>query len=515
VTSRRAGGPRRQTVRSAWLGVALVVGACSGADDPDPDAHGLASVTTVPAPEAVSWPTAGRDLRNTRSAAGSRLSSETIAEVTDLWRAPLPGVGTLSTAPVAVDGAVYLQGSSGQVVALEVATGDTVWTSEATGFNIGPFGVAVDDDRVYALDGSQGVLALDRAEGSVVWSVDLTTTPTLGIGIQPVVVDGLILVSTVPVSIGGIYTPGDRGVIHALDAATGEERWSFDTVEGDLWGHPEVNSGGGAWYPPAVDEERGLVYFGVANPAPFPGTPEWPNGTSRPGPNLYTNSVVALDLATGELRWYHQVVPHDLFDRDQVHVLFTEVDGRDVVVSAGKSGLLVGLDPDDGTVLWERPVGEHRNDDLAELDGPTEVAPGTYGGVLTPPSSADGVVYAAVVNAPTTLAPDEPAYFGATMGQADGEVVAVDAADGAVLWSTSVPGDPLGGTTVVGDLVVTVLLDGTMVALDRDDGAVAWTGDVGGSTNGWPSALEDRLLVPVGNTDPPSLLALGLPNGAG
>jgi glucose dehydrogenase len=63
----------------------------------------------------------------------------------------------------------------------------------------------------------------------------------------------------------------------------------------------------------------------VANPAPFPGTPEWPNGSSRPGPNLYTNSLVALDLATGELAWYHQVVPHDLFDRDQVHALIAAV----------------------------------------------------------------------------------------------------------------------------------------------------------------------------------------------
>src|SRR4029077_2614963 len=125
--------------------------------------------------------------------------------------------------------------------------------------------------------------------------------------------------SSVPVSIGGIYTPGDRGVIYALDATTGAVKWTFDTVEGALWGHPEVNSGGGAWYPPAVDLERGLVYVGVANPAPFPGTAEHPNGTSRPGDNLYTDSIVALDLTTGAVEWFQQVTPHDIFDRDQVH----------------------------------------------------------------------------------------------------------------------------------------------------------------------------------------------------
>jgi glucose dehydrogenase len=194
-----------------------------------------------------------------------------------------------------------------------------------------------------------------------------------------------VIASTVPISVGGIYVGGDHGVVSALDAETGEVVWEFDTVEDGLWGNPEVNSGGGAWYPPVVDLERGLVYVGTANPAPFPGTAEFPNGTSRPGDNLYTDSIVALDLHTGELAWYHQVTPHDIFDRDQVHTLMAEVDGEDVIVSAGKSGVLVGLDPDDGTVLWQAEVGVHDNDDLTELDGPTFINPGTYGGILTPP----------------------------------------------------------------------------------------------------------------------------------
>src|SRR5262245_41919361 len=492
------------------VALALRVAACSGGGG---DSRGLMSDSTAD-PAAVAgasdWPTAGRDLANTRAVPEARLSRDTIDDATELWRAPLPDVGGLTTAPPVVDGTVYLQGASGQVVAVDLASGAVDWASEPSGGNIGPFGVAVDGERVYALDGAEGVLALDRSDGTEVWSTDVTTTPSLGIDIQPVVVDGLVLVSSVPVSTRGIYAAGDRGVIHALDAATGAIRWSFDTVEGDLWGHPEVNSGGGAWYPPAVDEERGLAYFGIANPAPFPGTPEYPNGTSRPGDNLYTDSVVALDLATGELAWYHQVTSHDLLDRDQVHVVLAEVDGEPVVVSAGKSGVLVGLDPDDGSVLWERAVGLHQNDDLDALDGRTEVAPGTFGGILTPPSSAEGVVYAAVVNAPSTLEPDQPAYFGAELGQHDGDVVAVDASRGKVVWSTAVPGDPLGGTAVVGDLVITALLDGTLVALDREDGEIVWTGDAGGGVNGWLAALDDRLIVPVGNGDPPSLLALGL-----
>ena len=395
---------------------------------------------------------------------------------------------------------------------MDASSGEEVWRSDATGFNIGPFGVAVDDDLVYALDGSVGVLALDRATGREVWATDVTATDTTGIDIQPVLAGELVLVSSVPVSLNGIYTGGDRGVVTALDRTTGQVVWTFDTVLGDdLWGDPAVNSGGGAWYPPAVDLDRGVVYVGTANPAPFPGTPDHPNGSSRPGDNLYTNSVVALDLATGELLWYHQVSPHDLLDRDQVHTqIVALVDSGDVVVSSGKSGVVVGLDPDDGSLRWRTEVGLHDNDDLTELDGPTVVAPGTYGGVLTPPAWHDGVVYVSVVNSPTELSPDEVAYFGAPMGVRNGQVIAIDAATGEVLWDTEVPGDPLGAATVVNDLVLTVLLDGTLVAIDLATGELVHTMDLGGGTNGWMAVAGDQLLVPIGTSPPARLVALGL-----
>ena len=128
--------------------------------------------------------------------------------------------------------------------------------------------------------------------------------------------------------------------------------------------------------------------MGIANPAPFPGTAELPNGSSRPGDNLYTDSLVALDLETGALRWYHQVTPHDLFDRDQVHAQLVDARrrrrGRELrQVRRGRRAR-----PRRRLRPLETEVGRHDNDDLTELDGPTTVAPGTYGGVLTPPASA-------------------------------------------------------------------------------------------------------------------------------
>ena len=507
------------------LGAVLGV-ACSIGDDGEAGAADTTSPSTSTAtaddgsgtgvpPEVAEhtddWPTAGQDFDNTRAAAESTITAANVDQLEEAWRAELADAGTLSTVPLVLGDVVYVQGGSGQFVALDRADGAVVWSTDPTGLNIGPFGVAVGDGRAYGMDGSTGVRAVDLADGAPLWATDITATDTTGTYIQPVVAADTVIASSVPISLGGIYAPGDRGVVTALDAVTGEVRWTFDTVDGDLWGHPEVNSGGGAWYPPVVDLDRRLVYVGVAIPAPVPGTPVWPNGTSRPGDNLYTDSVVALDLDSGELAWFHQVTPHDIFDRDQVHTLMTETaDGTEVLVSTGKSGVAVGLDPDDGTELWTAEIGRHENDDLEALDGLTTVAPGTYGGVLTPPSTADGVVYLATVDAATPLAPDETAYFGAPLGTEDGEVTAVDATTGDVVWATEVPGDPLGGTAVVNDLVFTALLDGTVIALDRATGEIVWTFDAGGGVNGWMSVAGDEIFVPVGNAAPPQLLTLRL-----
>ncbi len=518
-----------RTVR-ILLVVALLTAACA-TDDP---LENLASTPTTPAPpssiadEPVSeepaadvapdattaprdWSLPGADYQNSRRAIGSPIEASNVELLSVRWSAPAGG--PLSTVPIVADGVVYAQAGNGAVHAVDEATGSEIWSSAPTGFNIGPFGAAVDGERVFAVYGSTGLIALDRSSGEPVWTTEITATPTTGIDIQPLVYDGLVFASTVPVSIGGIYVGGDRGVLHALDAATGEVVWTFDTVLGDdLWGNPDVNSGGGSWYPPAIDEDRGLIYWGVANPAPFPGTAEFPNGSSRPGPNLYTNSVVALDIETGELAWYHQVIPHDIFDRDLVHTMIVDLDdGSDIVVTTGKAGIVVGIDPDAGTPQWETAVGRHENDELEALTGETVVYPGTYGGVLTPPASADGTVYVATINAPSTLVPDATAYFGSDLFTGPGEIVAIDAASGDVRWATAVDGDPLGGVAVVNDLLLTALLDGTVVALDRESGEIVHEVAAPGGVNGWMSIVGDTLYLPVGQANPPAIVAYTLP----
>jgi outer membrane protein assembly factor BamB len=119
-------------------------------------------------------------------------------------------------------------------------------------------------------------------------------------------------------------------------------------------------------------------------------------------------------------------------------------------------------------------------------------------------------VYLPVDDAPVTLKPDETAYFGADVSKGRGQVVAVDARTGKVEWQRRVPGQPLGGTTVVNDLVFTATLSGSIVALDRSNGKIVWRHKAPGGINGWMSVAGNTIVVPVGNARPPRLLALSL-----
>ena len=504
------------------MAIGAFVTATAAGTVPDEPRRDRLSVPPEVTEFAGEWPVAGHDYANTRAQARTRISRANVDSLEVAWSAEIPGAsayGNLATVPLIADGVVYVQDLLSNVHAIDLATGQVRWEHHYDRFQIGPNGPALGYGRVYVAAGAREISALDATTGEEQWSTQITATSTDGVSIQPTVVDGLVLAATVPVSLGDQFTAGDRGILWALDAATGEKVWSFDTVKSrDLWGHPELNSGGGAWYTPAVDVERGLVYWGTANPAPFVGTSEFPNGSSRPGPNLYTDSVVALHVRTGKLAWYHQAVAHDLFDRDlQLAAIGTIDDGdgddRQVVIGSGKGGRSLSLDPGNGRKLGDVPVGKHENDELTELERPTEVLPGLFGGVETPLATADGVAYVAVLNSPSTHAPDRLYSFAdARVGVMRGEIAAVDLASHEVLWSTKVDGDPLGGATVVGDLVFTATYQGTLLALDRKTGDIVWSETAPGGVNGQPAVAGDTIVWPIGLASPSSLLAYRLPS---
>jgi outer membrane protein assembly factor BamB/plastocyanin len=382
--------------------------------------------------------------------------------------------------------------------------------------NVGPNGAGYDDGQLFVTNGSQTVVALDATSGKEIWSKRIVSDVTQGITQQLTAHDGIVYVSTVPgSSISHFYEGGGMGIIHALDERTGNELWSFDTVEnGQLWGNPKVNSGGGAWYPPAVDTSTGTTYWGIGNPAPFPGTNAFPNGSSRPGPNLYTDSELALD-SSGKLQWFRQVKAHDLSDGDfqSSPILTTATIGgsaRDIVIGSGKLGDVVAFDRQTGEELWNTPVGLHRNDELKKIPpGKTvTVAPGFFGGVETPMALADGVVFVPVVNVPTD-------YRATSMTQPDvsagtGELDAIDVSTGKILWTEKLGSPDFGGALVAGDLVFTSTYTGEVLAFDGASGKQVWSMQAPGGINSPMSAAGDTLLVPVGLGNAPMLLALRL-----
>ena len=495
--------------------VVLLVAACSSGSTSSETSTAVPTPMVPPevADHAAEWPLPGRDYDNSRAQPGSTITTATVDRLAPAWSVALPGAaayGNASTTPLIVGNTVFVQDLSSNVRAINLATGEVRWSHKYDTFQIGPNGVAVGYGKVYVPTGPNEIAALDLRTGDELWSTRITTTETEGVDIQPTVVAGLVLAATVPVSLKGQYQGGDRGTLWALDAKTGRKVWTFDTIKrGDLWGHPELNSGGGAWFPPAVDVRRGLVYWGVANPAPFVGTPEFPKGSSRPGPNLYTDSIVALHLRTGKLAWYHQGVPHDLFDHDlQLTAIARAAGGSESVIGTGKLGRVIAVDPANGRRVSDTPVGIHQNDDADALTGSVEVMPGFFGGVETPPAVADGVVYAPVLNAPSTEEPNvDHSLGGSKLGAMPGEVVAVDAATGKIRWDTKIDGDPLGGALVMGDLVLTGTFQGTIVALDRATGRIVRTLVAPGGINGWPAATRDTIVWPIGNGKTPSLVA--------
>lgn len=501
-------------IASSLIGVVLALGlaSVSGASTPK---HAPAR-TSVALGDAASWPYPDHDASNSRRAVDSAITASNIARLKTAWS--VTASGGLPTSPIIIGNSAFVEDQAGEVFDIDLLSGHVVWKSAPAGYSVGPEGVAVAWGKVFGVSPTS-LFALDAATGRELWSTKLTRTVTEGVDVEPQVAGHMVIASTVPVSVkGGIYEGGARGYVDAVNEANGRMLWSFDTVASpDLWGNPSVNSGGGSWYPPSFSPRSGLLYVGIANPAPFVGTPQYPNGSSRPGPNLYTDSTVALRMSTGKLVWYHQAHAHDLFDRDFVHTMIVPVpaskggSATTVIVGTGKGGVVIGMNPSTGRQLWRTAVGIHHNDNLTSLSGATEILPGTFGGVLTPPASAAGTVFVATLNAPDTLHPDQTAYFGGKTGTMPGEVVALDARTGRKLWDTSVPGDPTGGITLVNNLVLTATLQGSILALSRSSGKIVWQLKAPGGIDGWMSVAGKTILVPVGLSNPPTIWALHLP----
>jgi outer membrane protein assembly factor BamB len=447
----------------------------------------------------------GVDAANTRNPS-SQIDSSNVTSLGVAWTAPIPGTsnfGSYASTPVIDKGVIYSQDLASNVQALSLDSGKVIWTKNYSQPDEGPNGIVVAGGRVFGATPTEA-FALNQKTGKQLWSVVLPKNEHEGIDMAPGYHDGMVYVSTVPLNTSEEYEGGGVGVLWALDAKTGKKLWHFNTVPSNLWGNPKVNSGGGVWYPPAFDE-KGFMYFGTGNPAPFPGTPEFPSGTSRPGPNLYTDSLIKLNAKTGKLKWFHQVTPHDLYDWDfQGPPILMKVGGKQAVVAAGKSGIVLAADRETGKVIWQRAIGKHSGHDedgLLAMRGEASkikvgtLYPGTLGGVIAPMSTDGSTVFAPVVNLPATVVSGSEVKEG---GEASGEVVALDAATGKVKWKAQLGGAAFGATTAVNDLVFATTYEGSISAFDAKSGQIVWREKLPAGTNSGVMADGEMLIAPAG-----------------
>lgn len=463
----------------------------------------------------------GVDTSNTRHVGGP-IESSTVANLEEAWNVPLSAessFGAYAGAPVVSHGVVYSQDLESNVEAIDLESGDVLWEKSYETPDLGPNGVVVGDGRVYGATATDA-FALDQESGEELWSVPLTRNGSEGIDIAPGFHDGLVYVSTVPTTASATYEGEAVGILWALDAKTGKKVWSFDTVPKSLWGNKPVNSGGGLWQTPAFDE-KGSIYFGTGNPAPYPGTRQDPWGSSRPGPNLYTDSVVKLDAKTGKLDWYYQLTPHDLYDWDlQGPPILVEASGRKLVIAAGKSGIVIALDRETGKLVWKRPVGKHNghdedgvlamNGESSKLKAPATVYPGVLGGVIAAPSTDGSSVFVPVVNQSVLVNGSETGQSGAT----GGELVALDVKTGKVEWTHDFPYPAFGSTTSVNDLVFATTYDGTVNAFDAQSGRILWQTTLPAGTNTGVMASGNTVIAPAGvvtEGGTPQIVAYRLP----
>jgi outer membrane protein assembly factor BamB len=514
------GGRRLAVTAAALLVAAGLIAACSSSSSSSralacPSKRG--TPVTGTAPHATGRPAAGwtqpdADLASNRYVA-SAITSANVSKLGVAWTVPLTmntthTDGAYATTPVIVNGVVYVQDLDSDVFAISLATGKVLGTHDYDSPNGGPDGVNVVGGIVYAAT-AKAAVALDATTGAQLWSRTLIGNDHEGIAMAPGFDNGTVYVSTVPANVTTVYGAGGQGILWALNAKTGAPEWSWNEDQ-NLWGKPGVNSGAGLWYEPSFDAQ-GNIYLGIANPAPIFGTKSYPLGSSRPGPDLYTDSVVKLSPA-GKLLWYYQLTPHDLYDWDlQNPPVLTTADGRPVVIDGGKAGIMIELDAQTGKLLWQRPVGGHdghENDGLlTEHATPTShdplpakycLEPSLYGGMLTQLASNGSTTFAAVNDfalpaSPTSFTGSIASQFQAFYN-AVGEMVAVNQDTGTVIWDTPLPSSPFGAAAVTNDVVFTTTFKGYLYALDAASGAILFKTPMSAGTNA-PVAVDGDYVI--------------------
>ncbi len=486
----------------------------------------LSSGLTDPA----TWLLYGGDYGNYRHSPITAFTPQSVARLQVAWAFPTGTLGQFEASPVIYDGIMYVSSSYNRLFALNPETGELYWRydhqyPDDLRLCCGPVnrGVAIAGDLVLMATLDAKLIAFNRLSGEIVWKQEIAPyAKGFSATSMPMVVKDMAVIGVA----GGEF--GVRGFFDAYDVKTGERRWRHYTVPDtgepgvETWAGDSYKRGGApAWTSGAYDPETDTLYWTTGNPSP-----DW-NGDARKGDNLYSNSILAVDPATGALRWHFQFTPHDLWDYDgntQIFLVDIQRDGKKVkaIVQANRNGYFYILNRETGGFIsatqyveqlnWAtidetgRPIV---NPDALPHDSPSHrTCPsnlggmnGAYTGALNP---SLGLAYIPTIEACQMYQKGLDVYIegqaymagmpltvDAEQGTAYGHLSAIDYATGTVRWRY-MDDDPMMGGVVSteGGVIFTGSQQGYAIALDSKTGKELWKFRMGGGVRSQPVVYQ-------------------------
>ena len=493
---------------------------------------GLALLGAAPAPgPGGQWPNYNNQLSGIRYSALKEITPANVARLGEVCKLQIDGPTAYNAGLIVVDGTIYTA-TSRETVAVDATNCKLRWrhsyVPDEEENAASTRGTAVADGRVFRGTGDGRLIALDAATGKLLWK-NVIGNPKLGefAASAPLVWQGVVF--------SGI-SGGDRGIrgrMMAFDAATGKELWRFYTIPmgkdvgAETWKRPESakTGGGGMWGAYSLDPAAGEIFIPVGNP--------WPDldPAYRPGNNLFTNSVVVLDAATGKLKWWFQSNPADPHDLDLAAAPVLYRHGTtDYLAFAGKDGFLQVLDRDTHKLKFKVPITTIENRGAALTKAGVRVCPAFAGGVEWNGPALDPVNRLLITGSvdhcftlssgpPTEYDPPIATYGGSLKPDENGTgwVTAVDSRSGEVKWRYHAEKPVIAGVTpTAGGVTFTGDLAGNLLMFDTKTGALVRKVATGGSMAGGVVTYElggrQYVAFATGNVSRNAFGALGLPS---
>ena len=483
--------------------------------------------------DGKNWLMYGRDYTNQRWSPLTQINATNVRNLRVAWmyQTGISRLGSFENSPVVVGDVMYVTTPYDVAMAVDARTGRELWRYEhklgTQIFCCGPNnrGVAISEGTVYMLTLDAQLVALDAKTGAVKFNVQIAD-PEAGYSEThaPIIINDKVLVGIS----GAEY--GIRGFVRAYNKNTGQQIWNTYTIPDQGWtgkwseSTPEGNplhrniqqeksdsakyadawqrGGGSVWMNAAVDPASKTMYVAVGNPSPDL------DGAVRPGDNLYTDCLLALDINTGAIKWYYQEVPHDVWDLDATSppVLLKLKDGRMAVAEAGKTAWVYILDAQTGKLIHKSDAFNRQENMFAQptAEG-TRMLPGANGGSEWSPMSVNptlGYGYVAGLEQPMHYITHSAPYakgalwlgsaFKAIPGEQQyGTFTAIDLNTGKIAWQDKVDQPMMGGSlATAGNLVFTGEGNGRFDAVDARNGHLLWQFQAGAGCNSAPVTYE-------------------------